>query len=160
MIKTLMHQIAISTSEVMETMFFLPVEKNGGISLEDTGLCSANETLAAGISFSGAFSGRICIFMPDSLLKMMAENLMGLNPDDVTAEDTAGTLTEALNMIAGNALRKIDDRFSSHLGLPATVDPAEVKNLENMVIFQTLGGRLALAAQIDRAPDTGRKGCF
>lgn len=150
MMQNLTEQTAASTSEVMETMFFLPVEPNSGISIEDSGLCDSESIRAAGISFSGTVSGRIRIFIPESLLGMMAENFMGLNAEEVTAEDTAGTLTEALNMIAGNALRKVDDRFSSHLGLPEPIDPNELRKAQSPLIFETIDGRLAVDARIQQ----------
>ena len=155
MMQSLTEQTTASTSEVMETMFFLPVEKNPRISIKDSGLCDPEEVRAAGISFSGTVSGSIRIFIPESLLCMMAESLMGLNTEDVTSEDTAGTLTEALNMIAGNALRKIDDRFSSHLGLPEPIDPQELQKARNPLIFETIGGRMAIETAIHQTGRTG-----
>ena len=156
MMQSLTEQTTASTFEVMETMFFLPVEQNPRISIEDSGLCDPEEVRAAGISFSGTVSsGRIRIFIPEKLLCMMAENLMGLNTEEVTSEDTAGTLTEALNMIAGNALRKIDDRFSSHLGLPESIDPSELKNTRNPLIFETIGGRMAIETTLHQTGGTG-----
>lgn len=158
MMQNLMEQTATSTSEVMETMFFLPVEKNPRISIEDAGLCGPQEVRAAGISFSGAVSGRIRIFIPERLLCMMAENLMGINTEEVTSEDTAGTLFEALNMIAGNALRKIDDRFSSHLGLPEPVDPLDLRHARTPFVFETIGGRLAIDVEIHETARADHKG--
>ncbi|MCF8045406.1 MAG: chemotaxis protein CheX [Desulfarculaceae bacterium] len=158
MMQNLMEQTATSTSEVMETMFFLPVEKNTGISIEESGLCGPDEVRAAGISFSGAVSGRIRIFVPETLLRMMAGNFMGLNTEEVSTDDTAGTLTEALNMIAGNALRKIDDRVSSHLGLPEPIDPHDLRKTAAPVIFETIGGRLAIDAELRQPSGTDQKG--
>ncbi len=158
MMQNLMEQTATSTSEVMETMFFLPVEQNPGISIEESGLCGPEEVRAAGISFSGAVSGRIRIFIPKTLLRMMAGNFMGLNTEEVSTEDTAGTLTETLNMIAGNALRKIDDRASSHLGLPEPIDPLELRKAEAPVIFETIGGRLAINAELWQTVGSAKKG--
>lgn len=158
MMQNLTEQTTASTSEVMETMFFLPVEINTGMSIEKSGLCGPEEIRAAGISFSGAVSGRIRIFVPAALLRMMAENFMGINSEEATKEDAAGTLNEALNMIAGNAIRKIDDRASSHLGLPEPIDPSDLRKAGSPVLFETIGGRLAIDAESRQPSDTAQKG--
>lgn len=157
MMRKMTEQTATSTFEVMETMFFLPVEQNSRISVEESGLCGPDGIRAAGISFSGTVSGQIRIFVPETLLRMMAENFMGLNAEEVTEEDTAGTITEALNMIAGNALRKVDDRFSSHLGLPEPVDPSELRKARSPLIFETIDGRLAVDTVIRQSPGADQK---
>lgn len=138
----LMTQIAISISEVMETMFYIPVEpRNGYTTICESGLfldnldhpehfksifksgkrvAEADNIQAATITFHGTFSGEICLIVPEKLLVVMTENFMGEERRHLTDEHLDGTLKETLNMLAGNTFSKIDTESSFCLGVPET----------------------------------------
>jgi len=123
---TLMRQVTNSIFEVMETMFFMTLEE---IDSSQGQARRANDTLASSISFSGEFSGNIFLEIPESLLETMTENFMGQGPETRSREYSEGTLKEALNMVAGNALTRVDETVYMGLGIPQIVgcpDPCDV----------------------------------
>ena len=114
----LMRMMTTSISEVMETMFFTPVEPQKARSLEGCGFLKDSNIRACAITFSGSFAGQLFIFVPESLLSILTENFMGEPKDTLTEEYLVGTLKETLNMIAGNTFSKIDPNASFGLGIP------------------------------------------
>ncbi len=176
--KALMAQMMISISEVMETMFYLPVEQRDIESIETSGFLDAEEIQACKITFAGSFSGRIYLLLPAPLLLIMTENFMGESPEHLTAEYLSGTLQETLNMLAGNTFSKIDPTSSFSLGVPeisetfideicspdthsvktdsAKTDSSTKQNSsarknysENSIIIDTMDGPMAVSVQLD-----------
>lgn len=112
-------QIMVSISEVMETMFYIPVEPRDGYTTAGiSDLAKSGRVESATITFHGLFSGTIDLIVPESLLIIMAENFMGESRQNLTEEHLKGTLQEALNMVAGNTFSKIDSKSSFCLGVP------------------------------------------
>lgn len=115
---TLMTQVTNSIFDVMETMFFMTLEEVPPSQKRPAG---GSDMVAASITFSGDFSGTIFLEIPSSLLATMTENFMGQDLESLSREYTEGTLKEALNMVAGNALTKIDATAYMGLGIPQIV---------------------------------------
>lgn len=159
----LMTQMMTSISEVMETMFYIPVEPREIESIETSGFLDVQEIQACRITFSGPFSGKIYLLLPQSLLTVITENFMGESQEHLTAEHLTGTLMEILNMMAGNTFSKIDQSSSFGLGVPETGEQfidelcrgkggslSPDKNLSgNSIIIDTMDGPMAAAVQLD-----------
>ncbi|MBF0257465.1 MAG: chemotaxis protein CheX [Desulfamplus sp.] len=123
-------QIMISISEVMETMFYIPVEpRDGLIAFEESGLPGPDRLEAATITFHGMFSGTIELIIPSSLLMIMTENFMGEKRQHLTQKHLEGTLKETLNMLAGNTFSKVDSQSSFCLGVPE-LNTSAIKNID------------------------------
>ncbi len=119
MMKKLLKAMMDSTSEVMETMFYFPVEfEEESEFLNIAAMAEKEPCLACFIGFSGEFSGSFTLVMPENLLMEMAVNFLGEPEHRITHEHLTGTLTETLNMICGNALTRFTDKEPFNLELP------------------------------------------
>jgi CheY-specific phosphatase CheX len=137
-----------SISEVMETMFFLPVEPGPESTLAQRGMDP--DRLAGSINFSGDVSGRLVITAPRSLVGEMAQNFMGEDEDALTEEHFSGTMTEMLNMVCGNALSKTASSRPFELGIPEIVDPSEKFETQVFTFVETTQSNLAVLLQLQK----------
>ncbi len=74
---------------------------------------------------------------------------MGQNIDSLTDEDLDGTLKEALNMIAGSALTKVDEKSYMGLGIPEMIDASKIKINDDAVAIDTSDGSMAFMVEMD-----------
>jgi len=146
--KRLMTTMTTSISEVMETMFFLPIEFSGVFTLSGCGLNKEN-LLACQLSFSGDTSGSLVIAAPKNLVAEMAENFMGEAKGLLTNEHFSGTLTEMVNMVCGNALSKIDTKVPFELGIPEVINESEIQEKEMFTLIETTESKMAMLLKID-----------
>jgi hypothetical protein len=119
---TLKTAMMASISEVLDTMFFLPVEFSDPAGTETDGIVDEDKTIACRIGFQGRFSGYFTLFVPENMLFTLTENFMGLNPDHITSEHTFGTVKEALNIMAGGTLSGFDDTIEFQLTIPEIIE--------------------------------------
>lgn len=69
---------------------------------------AAGELWCAAMSFEGPFQGAIELAVPAAVCGMLAENMLGVDPDDERAQDKArDALKEVLNVTCGSVLTKI-----------------------------------------------------
>ncbi len=146
--KTLMKVMMTSISEVMETMFFLPVEFEGESTFIECGL-SKESKIVCQLLFTGDASGSLTILAPNSLVAEMAENFMGEAKGMLTEEHFSGTLTEMLNMVCGNALSKTESKVPFELGIPEVIDESEIEENEKVTIIETTVSKMAVLLKID-----------
>ena len=145
--KILMTAIMISISEVMETMFFLPVEFDTDSSLCQSGM--NKDDFACRLSFTGDSSGHLTIVAPKRLVAEMAENFMGEARGLLTDELLSGTLAEMLNMVCGNALSKTDSKIPFELGIPQMVQTSKILEKEVFTIVETTESKMAVHLKMD-----------
>ncbi len=146
--KTLMKAMMTSISEVMETMFFLPVEFDGESTLAECGL-NKGKNNACKLTFTGDASGSLSIVAPKNLVAEMAENFMGEAKGLLTEEHFSGTLTEMLNMVCGNALSKTESKDPFELGIPEIIDESQIQVNEKITIIETPVSKMAVRLKID-----------
>ncbi len=146
--KILMKAMMTSISEVMETMFFLPVEFDGESTLSKCGLYK-KETIACRLGFTGDASGSVLIVAPKTLVAEMAENFMGESRDSLTQEHFSGTLTELCNIVSGNALSKTESKSPFELNIPELIDASDVSKEEKFAIIETTESKMAFSLKID-----------
>jgi len=147
--KILMTAMKTSISEVMETMFFLPVEFGEEIEFCKSGIAHDKITMASRLKFNGDVSGNLCILAPRNLIREMAENFMGEAKETLSEDHLSGTLTEMLNMVCGNALSKTDSKLPFELGIPEMIDESIIKKEEIVTIVETTESNLAIFLKID-----------
>ncbi len=147
--KMLMTAMEISISEVMETMFFLPVEFGEDTPLSQSSILKNSPILACQLKFSGDVAGSLSILAPKELVGEMAENFMGEARDLLTDEHLSGTLTEMLNMVCGNALSKTESEVPYELGIPQVIDGSKISEEEMVTIVETTESRMAILLKID-----------
>jgi len=145
MMKTLKTAMTTSISEVLETMFYLPVEIGEESTLIQSGMDMDLPNLACQLNFIGDFSGNFTLVIPKNLLEEITEDFMGESRESLEEEHLLGTLTEILNMICGNALKKIKSNIPFDLDIPKVID--ECKILENQVfaIVETPQSKMAVS---------------
>lgn len=148
--RQLMKAMMTSISEVVETMFFLPAEQEKESTVLETGLLDQAEAdvASAALAFTGDISGRLVMMVPGNLLSEMTENFMGESDDKLTRELKYGTLKELLNMVCGNALRKLDSGHGFDLGIPEIVDGETVPSELPAVVIDVADARIAAVLDI------------
>jgi len=146
--KILMKAMMTSISEVMETMFYLPVEFGPESEFCQCGMDDKN-ILACRLTFTGDTSGHLILAVPRNLISEMAENFMGEPREYLTEEHLSGTLTEMLNMVCGNTLSKADSKAPFELGIPEAIKESEIAKNDIFTIVETTESKMAIALKID-----------
>ncbi|MCG8529789.1 MAG: chemotaxis protein CheX [Desulfovibrionales bacterium] len=147
MTNELMIQVKNSIFEVMETMFFLTLEQADTDSPPPPTDILASR--GCSIPFTGTISGKIYFQVPLDLLELMAANFMGQSEEQLSTEEINGTLTEALNMIAGNALTRFNPDVYMGLGLPS-IEPLPLQEaMDDTLVFLTQEGIMTAHIKLD-----------
>ncbi|WP_300455014.1 chemotaxis protein CheX [Desulfobacula sp.] len=144
----LMTAMEASISEVMETMFFLPVEFGREATLAQCKMDKKNN-LVCRLVFTGDASGSLILMAPEILAAEMAENFMGEVSENLTQDHLSGTLTEMLNMVCGNALSKTKSKVPFELGIPEMMDPSEISEKQVFTIVETTESKMAITIIMD-----------
>lgn len=137
-----------SISEVMETMFFMPVEFEEPSDLKEITLLKENQTRVCRLNFTGDRSGSVILLAPRALLAEMTENFMGEPADSFIDELLEGTLKETVNMVGGNALRKIQASRPFELSIPELIPAAEFPETPSLLLIRTPGEAMAVHVSI------------
>ena len=133
-----------SISEVMETMFFLPVEFLEKPAQKQIKALKGRQSRACCLDFSGDGSGSVYLLVPTPLLLEMAGNFMGEPGEFMGDELLDGTLMETVNMMTGNALRKVNAKIPFELGIPRLVPGSQFPETEGTLIIKTTGPEMAV----------------
>ncbi len=147
--KPLTPTMMTSISEVMETMFFLPLEEKEGSKVEEVLGAGSGTLHACTIDFTGAFTGTMALVAQEPLLYAMAENFTGEARKSLARKDLEETLQEALNMIAGNCFSKVDPNAVVDLGVPQIKDSLDHKLFPGHLVVETTEGMLAALSTIE-----------
>jgi len=99
-----------SIFEVFEKMFFLFLEP-----FDDEG---DEYDMEAAIRFEGSMSGEIRILLSMDIAKAMIQNMLGLQKDEITIQRMEDCSTEAVNVICGNFLGKLNSAKVFNLSMP------------------------------------------
>lgn len=145
--KRLMTAMTMSISEVMETMFFMPVEIGPETILKDSGI-DLDSALACRLKFTGDVSGHINIISPQSLAAVLASNFLGESRDDLTMEQQFGTLSEMLNMVCGNALKKVKCREPYKLDIPENIAVSDLNGMSECTLIETMESNMAMVLSV------------
>lgn len=105
-------------SEVLEKMFFLPLECEAGASSSQSSGVALLNSLVTKITFNGSFSGYIVFYLPKELSYSLTADFLGTEPADITAEQAWGTAREITNMIAGNTFSHFNSKQVFDIGIP------------------------------------------
>ncbi len=147
--KILTTAMMTSISEVMETMFFLPVEFGEEPISIQSGMDEYKPVMACELKFSGDFSGGFTLVTPKDLLFEITENFMGESRENLEEEHLLGTLTEILNMICGNALSKIESKTPFKLEIPKVIDESKISKTQKFTMIETSQSLMAICITTD-----------
>lgn len=149
MMKILTTAMKTSISEVMETMFYLPVEFHEESTFIQSGMDKHKPNMACRLDFSGDVSGRFVLVIPKNLLVDMTENFMGESRENLEGEHLSGTLTETLNMICGNTLSRVDSKVPFELDIPKVIDESNIPENRLFTIVETTPSMMAIHISVD-----------
>lgn len=142
--KTVLNAMKTSISEVMETMFFLPVEFFEEPAKNFIAAMLEKSNKVCRIDFKGDNSGSVFLMVPPKLLAEMTENFMGEPGCSLNDEILDGTLMESVNMITGNALRKLGAKIPFELSIPKIVPGSQFPETQGTLIVETIGSKMAV----------------
>ena len=123
--------------EVFEKMFFIfnePLRSDGGV-----------YHMKAAINFSGPANGGMQILFSRGVAETMAKNMLNLEEAEITEQVTADCMREAVNMICGNFVRKLDPERGFRLSIPTLEVISE--NVQRDQQTKTHDIRLTLASE-------------
>jgi len=106
-----------SISEVLEQMFFMPIdfiapEKAWADPEPD------NPSIFAKLGFSGSPCGIFMLRIPCALAQSVSADFLGTAPQSLSQDQITGTVLEMVNMLAGSTLSFYDHRALFDLQIP------------------------------------------
>jgi hypothetical protein len=148
--ETLAKSMKTAISSVMETMFFQPVKINDHHQNMKDWFSGDQSLMGARLHFTGPLSGECYILVPDSDVKEMTADFLGIDKGDVKNDQIRDTVKETLNMISGNMLSISDKSSAFHIGIPELMDEGDIDTEEfggeneDILYIETDGKRLAM----------------
>ena len=123
---SLIKAMKVSISEVLEKMFFLPLDFDDSHASIILSKLENGVLFVAKLDFSGPFTGYCLLFIPKDLASYVTANFLGKEEDHVSEDDVTGTVREIINMITGNSFSAYNSRMVVNLGVPEMVRMDEV----------------------------------
>ena len=99
-LKEILSRVAGETLEQLAFIFSLPEDERGCMILDSA-------VVAAFISFSGSFSGKLVMTVSNQLLPELAANMLGVDEEETELNQQHDALKETINIICGNLLPSI-----------------------------------------------------
>jgi len=78
----------------------------------------AEYTMGSSIKFDGPLRGELMILVSEELAKVMVQNLLGIEGEDIKEQDIEDCVKEAANMICGDFLSRLDQTKVFDLSIP------------------------------------------
>ena len=105
-IQTMLMNAIFEVFEKMFFVFFEPLDED------------VKYDMISSIKFTGQISGEIKTFFSTGLLETMVQNMLSVNQKEVTGKMMEDCAKEAVNMIGGNFLHKLDSSKVFELSIP------------------------------------------
>jgi CheY-specific phosphatase CheX len=109
-----------SIFNVIEQMFFLPIDVQETNGSADTGLQNIS-LITAGVGFNGPSDGMFMLSIPADLAAAMAIDFLGISPEMISSEQISGTVKEMINMLAGSTLSAYEPEAAFNLQIPEII---------------------------------------
>lgn len=135
-----------SISEVLETMFYMPLEFDDYGETYQLGRFDTPDLRICKLEFSGKLSGHFIMAIPESLLFSMASDFMGEDRESITRLHSDGILKEALNMVAGHMFSNMDKKTEYNLGIPEMIND---KTMRDVICPESDNKGIVIAESID-----------
>ncbi len=138
-----------SISNVLETMFFLPVNFSDAVHKGELWSGKTDQIMATRLDFDGPFSGYCVFYIPNKFAVPMAADFMGKAAEGLSDDQITGTVMEIANMITGNTFSLYDEEAVFDFKIPELVRPADFKEVftgsenEIFIVIDSLENRLA-----------------
>lgn len=124
--KKLLQAAKASISEVLETMFFLPIDHTDIVDARVFNEAMNDDMDLVEVRFTGMISGDFLLLIPDELALFLTASFLGSIEDQVNLLHIIETKKEMTNMIAGNTFTHFNDQIEFDLGIPEIVGAREV----------------------------------
>lgn len=145
-----------SISEVLETMFFLPLEVSESEDGGDLAQLPKDQLTGACLKFDGPIAGEVTFLIPVNLARSLTADFLGQEEGEVGKDEMVGTVKEVVNMITGKALSLYDESAVFKLGIPFGEVSAESASgffskddKAFTLLFNAIAHQLALRINID-----------
>jgi CheY-specific phosphatase CheX len=138
-----------SISDVLETMFFMPLEFSEAADLGELWSMEQDSIMVTRVKFKGPFEGHFDFFIPKDLARSLADSFLGEDEGSISHENVTETIKEMINMIAGNTFSLYDSQAVFDLGIPellhfdGTAEKGHGPAEEILVVVNTLDNSLA-----------------
>lgn len=155
MVKELKSAMTASISEVLETMFYMPLEFDDCTTPERNALLESPDLRICKLTFSGKLKGYFLMAIRESLLVSMARDFMGEDKDSITRQHADGIIKEALNMVAGHMFANMDEKTEYNLGIPELMEDKSAKSMfsecpsDYLVMAEAIEGVVACLICLD-----------
>lgn len=155
MMKDLKSRMMASISEVLETMFYMPLEFDDYGDVNKLGLLDTPDLRLCIMDFSGKFKGRFVMMIPETLLINMARDFMGEERKNINRQHSDGIIKEVLNMVAGHMFSNMDNKSEFHLGIPEIVEDHDIilkikeNTPEGLVVAECIDGFILSVIQLN-----------
>ena len=124
----LLQAVKASISEVLETMFFLPIDYTEIVEAITFNGAIKDDMELVEVGFSGMFSGTFLLVIPDDLALFLTASFLGSIEERVLPAHVLETKKEMANMIAGNTFTHFNDQVEFDLGIPEIVCARDALN--------------------------------
>jgi hypothetical protein len=121
-------------SNVMETMFFQPMQINDNPKLIKNWFSDNQPLFGARLYFDGPVSGMTYILLSTSDMEEMTADFLGISRDNVHKDQVRDTIKETLNMISGNMFSLCENASAFHLNIPELIDEENLISKINEVL--------------------------
>ena len=122
--EALIAAIKDSISDVLEKMFFLPLDFFDTASPEEF---VADEMVVSKLSFTGPFTGYFLLSIPKRYNLSLAANFLGENKENISQDQANEIVKEAVNMLAATTFFYYDDQVVFGLGIPEFIPSAQLQ---------------------------------
>lgn len=126
MMKDLRSAMMASISDVLETMFYMPLECDDCVSRDKQAAFDSPDLRVCRLDFEGALKGHVIMMIPETLLVIMAVDFMGEERKNITRHHSDGVIKEVLNMVVGHMFSNLDNKAEYHLGIPEIVEASTI----------------------------------
>ncbi len=120
--ETMLESMRVAISNVLETMFFEPVQISENNCTLQEWFSDKQSLLGATLDFTGSSSGACFLLIPSDLAGEITANFLGLAVQETDEEQKRDTIKEALNMIGGHMFSIFDNVGSINLGIPELIE--------------------------------------
>ena len=110
-----------SISEVLEKMFFLPLDFTDAGSPGELWNSEKGEIIVSKLDFKGPSSGYFVFFIPEDLALSLTGSFLGRDDEEISQDLINETVKEITNMVAGNTFSIFDDQAVFDFGIPELI---------------------------------------
>ena len=137
-----------SISEVLETMFFLPIDFPDVALLKNLWNSEQDDIITARLNFSGFFSGHCVFYITRKMAVSITADFTGEDEESISDDQVKETVKEITNMIAGSTFSNYDEKSAFNLEIPELVKFNDYKDYpdsekEILIVIETLENHMA-----------------